>query len=101
MRGISRFFSVVFVAVGAATASYSTSCRCYPGDACWPSIGEWNSLNSSVNGRLIQTIPLGSPCHDPNYSESVCEYLQSQWQYPSIQYVQDFFRDMKLLPTAL
>ncbi|KAJ4195443.1 hypothetical protein NW767_009765 [Fusarium falciforme] len=74
--------SLAATALGAAVGS--SSCKCFPGDKCWPSDNEWKSLNSSVNGRLIKTVPLGSPCHDPTYDGEECQYLQSQWQSPGI-----------------
>ena len=60
-------------------------CKCFPGDACWPSQDEWSSLNATVSGRLMATVPLGSPCHDPYYDEEECAYLQSQWLLAGIQ----------------
>ncbi|KAK7187413.1 hypothetical protein DPSP01_002537 [Paraphaeosphaeria sporulosa] len=60
----------------------SASCRCFPGDSCWPAASAWASLNSTVGGRLIATVPIGSPCHDPNYSDADCAALQSAWQLP-------------------
>ncbi|KAL1862721.1 hypothetical protein Daus18300_008365 [Diaporthe australafricana] len=62
------------------------SCRCFPGDACWPSDDEWSSLNATVGGRLIATVPLGFPCHDPHYDEEECAYLREQWLYAGIHY---------------
>ncbi|KAG6367111.1 hypothetical protein INS49_001293 [Diaporthe citri] len=59
-------------------------CRCFPGDECWPSDAEWSSLNATVGGRLIATVPLGSPCHDPYYDEDQCAYLREQWLYAGI-----------------
>lgn len=61
------------------------TCKCFPGDACYPAAAEWSSLNTTVQGRLVATIPLGSPCHDPNYDEEECAYLQDQWTYSGIQ----------------
>lgn len=60
-------------------------CKCFPGDECWPSAAEWSALNTTVDGRLIATVPLGSPCHDPGYDEEQCAYLQEQWTYTGIQ----------------
>ncbi|KAK6851513.1 hypothetical protein PG995_011638 [Apiospora arundinis] len=60
-------------------------CKCFPGDACWPSDMEWASLKDTVGGRLIATAPLGAPCHDPSYDEAACQRLQSQWQTKGIQ----------------
>ncbi|KAF4978564.1 hypothetical protein FZEAL_5097 [Fusarium zealandicum] len=83
MRAASLLIiSLTTVILGAASGS--TKCKCFPGEKCWPSESEWKSLNSSVNGRLIKTVPLGSPCHDPTYDEKQCQYLQSQWQLTEI-----------------
>jgi len=60
-------------------------CKCFPGDVCWPSTGEWNKFNATVGGRLIKTVPLGSPCHDPNYDAARCEVLKKEWQRAPIQ----------------
>ena len=60
-------------------------CKCMPGDACWPSTEDWTALNTSLSGKLIATVPLGSPCHDPTYVEAECLSLQQQWFMPPIQ----------------
>lgn len=59
-------------------------CKCFPGDACWPSIKDWDKLNKTVDGRLIATVPLASPCYDSwgNYNEDICENLQELWTKP-------------------
>ncbi|KAJ7053797.1 FAD binding domain protein [Mycena amicta] len=67
------------------------SCRCYPGDACWPTTTEWTSLNTTVGGRLVATVPLAAACHDDpwaTYDEAACTALQNSWldaetHYPS------------------
>jgi hypothetical protein len=69
----------------ATAATKNKRCRCFPGDACWPSEQKWDAFNSTVGGRLIKTVPLGSPCHDPHYDEALCEELKSQWQLSPIQ----------------
>ena len=61
------------------------NCKCMPGDACWPSIEDWNALNSSIGGKLVATVPIGSPCHDPTYVEAECLSLQQQWFMPEVQ----------------
>lgn len=61
------------------------NCKCFPGDACWPRPDEWSRLNKTVDGRLIATVPLGSPCHDPSYEEAQCARLQKEWLYSSVQ----------------
>lgn len=74
-------------ACAAADASTSSSCHVLPSDADWPSTSVWDSLNSTVSGRLIATVPIGSPCHDPNYDAAACAVLQNNWTVASTQYV--------------
>lgn len=89
----ATFWTSLLALTAAATASprsprstsNSTSCRCFPGDACWPSTSEWAKLNQTVDGRLIKTIPLGKPCHAPNYDAAVCDVLKEEWTEPELQ----------------
>lgn len=71
----------------AVAASSNSSSQCYvlPSDADWPSTSTWNSFNTTVNGRLIATVPIGSPCHDPNYDAVACAALQTDWTTASTQ----------------
>ncbi|KAF2712960.1 FAD-binding domain-containing protein, partial [Pleomassaria siparia CBS 279.74] len=64
----------------------STSCRYLPGDKAWPSTREWQHLNSTVSGRLIATVPLGSVCHDPTYDAEACESLYQTWSLPQTHF---------------
>ena len=63
-------------------ANSSSLCRNLPGDDLWPSTQTWTDLNTTVEGRLIRTTPLGAPCHDPTYDESKCAALKHVWVYP-------------------
>ncbi|KAH6888514.1 hypothetical protein B0T10DRAFT_441523 [Thelonectria olida] len=72
------------VGVVVSAAQPKANCKCFPGDACWPSRKEWAHLNSTVGGRLIATVPLGAACHDPVYNAAECAALQDQWQAPTI-----------------
>lgn len=63
------------------------SCRCLPGDACWPSAARWHRFNETVGGRLVASEPIGSPCHDPTYDAEACEALREEWFNPLTQYV--------------
>ncbi|KAL9946053.1 hypothetical protein D7B24_000603 [Verticillium nonalfalfae] len=67
---------------GAAAAPAASSCYCLPGDAFWPKESAWSRFNSTVGGRLVATVPIGSPCHDPTYDAAACAQLQSQWTNP-------------------
>ena len=66
--------------------SYLTKeCRCFLGDDCWPSELTWQALNSSIHGKLVATVPLAAPCHDPTYNLDVCKSLQKNWAEPTQQ----------------
>jgi len=74
--------------LGAFLFSYYADAReCYrlPGDPDWPSDKAWSTLNSTVNGNLVATVPIGSPCHDPTYDASACDTLKTQWLNPLTQ----------------
>lgn len=62
-------------------------CRNLPGDPGWPSAASWAALNNTLGGRLIATVPLGTPCHDPKYNQAVCANLQADWELPQTQFV--------------
>lgn len=62
-------------------------CRCFPGDSCWPTPSEWSAFNASIDGRLIATIPLAAPCHNPQFDAAVCDRLRENWLLPQEQYV--------------
>lgn len=62
----------------------NSDCKCFPGDACWPTQEEWSALNDTVDGRLVATVPLASPCYKSwgNHDEDVCDKLQELWTKP-------------------
>lgn len=67
-----------------ATAN-TTLCKCLPDEPCWPGPAAWSRFNESINGNLIATVPLGSPCHEPSYDEEHCSLLESLWSYAPVQ----------------
>lgn len=63
----------------------ASTCRCFPGDNCWPTEAAWNDFNLTLGGKLIATRPIASPCHvDPfeAYNATRCAILQSKWGFP-------------------
>ncbi|KAI0836946.1 FAD-binding domain-containing protein [Hypoxylon sp. FL0890] len=80
----SFLLSLIESALVFISPTQPAKCKYLPGDANWPSLDEWSALNNTVYGRLIATIPLGSPCHDPTYDEELCASLQGQWLYSSV-----------------
>ncbi|KAK0634264.1 hypothetical protein B0T17DRAFT_501946 [Bombardia bombarda] len=73
-----------------ATTSASPQCRCFPGDKCWPDAAEWASLNNSVDGRLIATVPVAAVCHDGfpgvEYDAEKCAEARANWLRPELHY---------------
>jgi len=80
-------FSVATASAIAVQASAALAGRChsFPGDASWPLDSAWSALNSTVGGRLVATVAIGSPCHDPNYNATACALLQTEWTLPQTQ----------------
>jgi hypothetical protein len=90
LKSLTHVASLMILATLFANASAllsletkSTTCKCYPGEACWPSDADWAALNSSISGRLISTVPLGAPCHDPTYNAAACAAFQAGYNIPS------------------
>ncbi|KAJ4353059.1 Zinc finger E-box-binding homeobox 1 [Ascochyta clinopodiicola] len=83
-----RFIVLASTLFGATFASGQSASRCktFPGDKAWPSTSEWNSFNRTVGGRLVATVPLGSPCHGSTFDNTTCEALKGQWQYEKVHY---------------
>lgn len=50
-------------------------------DPCWPSSQEWATLNETISGRLIHTVPLASVCYqsEPNYNSEACNAVLANW----------------------
>lgn len=61
-------------------------CRCFPGDACWPSAADWAAFNATVDGRLIATVPVASVCHEDfpgvRYDADKCAEVRADWPRP-------------------
>lgn len=84
---MSRNALLFLVAGGLSVLStYAKECRLLPGDPGWPSEAVWHSFNASVDGRLIRTVPIGSPCHNPTYDAEKCAYIRSNWHDTALQY---------------
>jgi hypothetical protein len=86
MRSTVLGFALFCAAIVSGQPS-STQCKTFPGDKVWPSKIEWDQLNSTVSGRLVATVPLGTPCHGASFNNATCESLKEQWQFEKVQYV--------------
>jgi hypothetical protein len=64
-----------------ASATSKKICKVTPQSALWPSAAEWQMLNSSVSGNLLQPLPPASAC-DPtslNFNNALCAYVAEQY----------------------
>ena len=71
--------------VSTSQSNETQKCRCFPGDACWPSTADWHAFNQTVGGKLIKNIPLASVCHRSEYGlydAKKCNDLKSIWFFP-------------------
>jgi hypothetical protein len=81
------FSSLALLALASPTPG--DKCVCLPGQECWPSISEWDTLNQTVGGKLRAIYPLGKPCHDPTFENATCQaitkqYTNSSWRSDQI-----------------
>lgn len=61
-------------------------CKTYPGDADWPSEGQWQGFNATLEGALIKPTPIPAPCYaGQQYDALSCTRIQQQWVNSSIQ----------------
>lgn len=68
------------------TGQAPKDCRCFPGDTCWPTLSDWDRLNETLDGKLVATVPLAAPCHDPIHNKTRCQVLRDNWQWPREHY---------------
>lgn len=68
--------------VSAARVSAQT-CKVTPSDAAWPSEADWSALNTTLQGTLIKTQPIGSSCYpgNPFNSPQTCEDVEKGWGF--------------------
>lgn len=88
--------SILFAVASAMTMAFqhtealsisNQTCKCIPGDDCWPTAQDWEAFNATISGKLVAPRQLASVCHDPNYDQAACEYIREQWTQPEIQFV--------------
>ncbi|KAH7055721.1 hypothetical protein B0J12DRAFT_697520 [Macrophomina phaseolina] len=55
-------------------------CRYTSKSSEWPSADEWQKLNSTLSGRLLDPLPPMSVCHpdQPNFDKSLCNSVTAQ-----------------------
>lgn len=92
MRVTSILFTLLSI-TGLTVAGHDRVCRAIPDTSSWPSTRKWASLNNTVEGRLISTVPLAAPCHltfnnQSTYNKEECDKIIAGWSTESI-HIQD------------
>ena len=56
-------------------------CKTTPHRSSWPSEHDWQALNSSIDGRLLKTVPAASSCWsgNPFGSKVSCDAVEDGW----------------------
>jgi hypothetical protein len=73
------FTQTLFIILSGTGIGYAATCRSTPGDASFPSVDQWNALNSSVDGRLVRVLPSAQDC----LNRGGCtddEWISSRWR---------------------
>jgi hypothetical protein len=60
------------------------SCKCIPGDQCWPDTAKWAALNETVGGALLKVVPPSAVCHNTfdgqaTYNAADCQDVTNNW----------------------
>ncbi|KAF4627953.1 hypothetical protein G7Y89_g10198 [Cudoniella acicularis] len=73
-------YFILFPLIAAAT-TLASQCKVTTSDASWPSEADWSTLNSSISGTLIRTVPVASSCWpgNPFGSKIDCATVESNW----------------------
>ncbi|KAL3470777.1 FAD binding domain-containing protein [Aspergillus californicus] len=55
--------------------------NCQLGQPCWPSWQEWKQLNTTLDGNLHYTVPIGAPCYKNSraYDSLTCDGVESYY----------------------
>ncbi|PLB51463.1 FAD-binding domain-containing protein [Aspergillus steynii IBT 23096] len=72
-------FLVLTLAASGVTAALD--CKCSPSDPCWPASSDWASLNETLSGHLIRTVPPAVVCYrnEPEFDQKACQAVLSNW----------------------
>ncbi|KAF2019530.1 FAD-binding domain-containing protein [Aaosphaeria arxii CBS 175.79] len=65
----------------------NSSCKTFPGDDNWPTIGEWDTLNDLLGGALISSAPVAAPCYNSAWGPkdlSKCNEVIRRFGTPSL-----------------
>lgn len=76
-----QLLGLLLASPAAAAVLTGQRCRSTPSEASWPSTAQWASLNASIDGRLLRTVPAASSCWPGNpFDSSIdCQDVMDGW----------------------
>jgi FAD/FMN-containing dehydrogenase len=81
-RGVLYASLALSLTSSSYAATKGTECRNIPSDSEWPTSDDWNTLNRTVEGRLIANVPIAAVCHGSRYDQEQCHWLRNNWHFP-------------------
>jgi len=66
----------------------NATCKCLPGEGCWPEAARWTGLRQAVQGRLYSVVPAGAVCF-PSFNNvstadaAKCTSVKANWTNPN------------------
>ncbi|KAK4069469.1 CAZyme family AA7 [Trichoderma harzianum] len=74
------YFAAIATVLTGLVQNVDAACKCLYGDRCWPSDQAWASLNNTVSGNLIRTVPVAAPCYPgPHQDAEACAFIQANF----------------------
>src|SRR5215469_12756799 len=68
--------------ISVLSTANAQKCKAVPGTPSWPSDSVWATLNKTISGALIKSVPPGGVCHpgQPNYNNNTsCAVVADLW----------------------
>lgn len=77
----SLLFLLSLAEASAITIRSAPICKVTPHDESWPSDSDWQSLNITINGSLLRTVPAASACwYDNSFNSPIsCDTATNKW----------------------
>jgi hypothetical protein len=78
---VTKYLALFSLYSGDIAVSQPSNCKAIPGTPSWPSDQVWVTLNNTVSGKLIASIPPGGVCHpgQQNYNNASCATVANLW----------------------
>jgi hypothetical protein len=76
---ILSFLAATIASPTPVSTAADSQCKFIPGQQGWPTVQEWEQLNSTVQGRLLKPTPPGAACFEEYafYDEGACASIRT------------------------